>query len=50
VLSPVGSWVIGRHTNVGATVLEAPAEGTHGFTVEAVDGSDNAIDLAHPDC
>lgn len=56
VLSPVTSWVVGRHTNVGATVLEAPGEGTHQFTVEAVDGSgnvsavSNAITLTHPGC
>jgi len=56
VLSSVGSWMIGRTSNVGANVLEAPAEGTHVFTVEAVDGSGNVsapsnqITLTNPDC
>ncbi len=55
-LSPVRSWVVGRGTNVGVTVLEAPAEGTHTFTVEAVDGSGNVsapsnqLPLTNPDC
>jgi chitinase len=56
VLSPIGSWMVGRTSNVGANVLEAPEEGTHVFTVEAVDGSgnvsppSNAISLNNPDC
>ncbi|HEX6681723.1 MAG TPA: fibronectin type III domain-containing protein [Candidatus Limnocylindrales bacterium] len=55
-LSPVRSWMIGRTSNVGANVLEAPAEGTHVFTVEAVDGSGNVsavsneLTLTNPDC
>jgi len=55
-LSSIGSWMIGRTSNVGANVLEAPAEGTHVFTVEAVDGSGNVstpsneLTLTNPDC
>jgi hypothetical protein len=41
VLSPVSSFVIGRGTNIGVTVLEGPVPGPTTFTVEAVDGSGN---------
>jgi hypothetical protein len=41
VLSPASSFVIGRGTNIGVTVLEGPVPGPTTFTVEAVDGSGN---------
>jgi hypothetical protein len=39
--SPPSSFVIGRGTNIGVSVLEGPVPGPTTFTVEAVDGSGN---------
>ncbi|WP_203909496.1 hypothetical protein [Rhizocola hellebori] len=48
VRSGVSSWVIGVTSNVGRTVLEAPAEGINSFTVDAVDTSGNASAQSEP--
>jgi chitodextrinase len=48
VRSGVSSWVIGVGSNGGRTVLEAPAEGTNSFTVDAVDTSGNASAQSPP--
>jgi chitodextrinase len=46
-LAPSSSFVIGRGTNVGASVLEGPGSGLTTFTVEAVDGSGNVSALSN---
>jgi hypothetical protein len=48
VRSGVSSWVIGVGSNIGRTVLEAPAEGINTFTVDAVDTSGNTSAQSTP--
>jgi chitodextrinase len=47
VLSPPQSFVIGRGTNIGVSVLEG-TQGTNVFQVQAVDGSGNLSALSNP--
>ena len=46
-LAPAGSFVFGRGTNIGVTVLEGHHGGPNGFTVEGVDGSGNISPLSN---